>query len=74
MKKYMIVAIILCGMLMFAGVSSAYMVGSTEVGGLDTFWAQSEQISSPANELAWINERFLVRILLFIIHYHFTFK
>lgn len=56
MKKMLILTLVFCGLLSFAGSSWAIMAGSTDVGSLDTFVASTILAnSSDQSEINWIN-------------------
>ncbi len=56
MKKYLLIALVLCGVLVFAGTGWSLTVGSTDVGSRDTLVAEADLANSgDATELAWVN-------------------
>jgi hypothetical protein len=66
--KRILIGMVLCGMLTFAGSSWAtIMVGSTDVGSLDTLVLNGSTTlanSGDATELAWINQTLLADSLI----------
>jgi hypothetical protein len=59
MKRFLVTAMVICGVLAFAMPASSYVVGTTEVGDTDTFRdAEDLANSSEAAELAWVQTFF----------------
>ncbi len=58
MRRSILAIFTLCGMLAAATPSSAYTVGLTDVGGLDTLIASTNlDNSDPDTELGWVNSK-----------------
>jgi hypothetical protein len=54
MKKMLIAAALLSTGLAFAGSASAYMVGITDVGGADSLYNSTVNLSGEEDELEWV--------------------